>query len=178
MGTCSALPFREIIKSGKWRLSAFYTNEPETEISAIYRSLKFSTETKIENEKYVIQNFSFHPIYSISARIEVGWNVVDNICNKASLGLFSNNKNRIGSEFSMQRLGEKNSMGISCILDVSLLQNETLDIYSSIFWQEDGDLDRYEIIISQRGGCISPGIYVYRSQDGFSRCEGYLTWKF
>ena len=172
------IKIREIIKSGKWRLSAFYTNEPETEISAIYRSLKFSTETKIENEKYVIQNFSFHPIYSISARIEVGWNVVDNICNKASLGLFSNNKNRIGSEFSMQRLGEKNSMGISCILDVSLLQNETLDIYWSIFWQEDGDLDRYEIIISQRGGCISPGIYVYRSQDGFSRCEGYLTWKF
>jgi Heparinase II/III-like protein len=169
---------RESVKFDKWRVSAFYSNEYESEISTAYRSLDFSTETKLENEKHILQNFSFHPIHSISAKVELGWDIADNLCNKASLGLFNNNRNRIGTEFSMMRIDNKKLFGISGIIDVALLKNETIDIFSSFFWQEDGDLDRYEIVISQSGEFISPGIYISRLTDGFSRCEGYLIWRF
>jgi hypothetical protein len=98
--------------------------------------------------------------------------------NTLNIGLYYNGVHRLGSEFSIMCEEDCNLFGLIGVFDVSLSEVESVQVYSTAIFSENGNINSYELNLTQTGKNITPGVSISRNERGFERFEGYLKWVF
>ena len=172
--------YNGIYRIGKWRFSGRTTfdNVLKGDLGVSYRSKKYSWQYNISHEKECLFNLVCHPSFLWTPLLNIEWDLPVKEVNTLNIGLYYNGIHRLGSEFSIVREKDCNLFGLTGIFDVSLNEVESIQIYSTALFSENGNIDSYELNLTQTGKKITPGILISRNERGFERCEGYLKWVF
>jgi hypothetical protein len=172
--------YNGIYRFGKWRLSdrTTFDNVFKGDFGVSYRSKKYSWQYNISHEKECLFNLIFHPSFLWTPLFNIEWDMPVKEVNTLNIGLYYNGVHRLGSEFSIMCEEDCNLFGLIGVFDVSLSEVESVQVYSTAIFSENGNINSYELNLTQTGKNITPGVSISRNERGFERFEGYLKWVF
>ena len=169
-----------IYRFGKWRFSGrtTFNNVFKGDFGVSYRSKKYSWQYNISHEKECLFNLVCQPSFLWTSLFNVEWDLPVQKFDTLNIGLYYNGAYRLGSEFSIVSEEDYNLFGLTGVFDVSLSEVESIQVFSTALFFENGDIDSYELNLTQTGRNITPGVLISRNERGFDRFEGYLKWVF
>jgi len=160
-----------------FKLNGRYQQEYEGGMELVnyikYVSLR---QNLIDLEKYII-NLTFFPLGELSTSFNLETKLDQTNHFDVSLGTCWNSKHLIGAELKYVDSGST-CFGIDLNLDYNLYDREYIAVYWTELWDESGEINYYELSLSQSGKNKSPGILISRDKRGFYRMEGFLKWRF
>jgi hypothetical protein len=98
--------------------------------------------------------------------------------NRISGGVHFDTYIRTGLDVTHALYKKDEWLGICWVIDSRILRNESLNIYTNSFFNDDMQFTFCEIIVSQIGQNYSPGIKIKKDHRGFVTGEGYICWEF
>lgn len=168
----TGIPLRNCFLSVSSQIDSLFYGELEF----LYRHPKTNLKASLKKGKKIQlgANYDVNPEFNFQSEL------IRDISNKFKqimFGFFLNSRQRIGLQFLVQRCDGRNLYGYENHFEISFWQNR-LNIISQFMWNQDQDLEKYEIDISQPNDNLAPGILISYNNNELLRCEGYLSWRF
>ena len=155
-----------------------YQNISSGDFKLSYRGKRFSGYDQLIKGKTNQFKLAYNPRKNWSANTGFELDLIDKDISRISGGFHLNKYIRMGIDFthSLDRVNEW--LGICWILDCNIFKNESVNIYTNTYLNDEKKITYYEVQISQRGHNYSPGIKIKKDQRGFLTGEGYICWEF
>ena len=143
-----------------------------------HRSDRFSWETRFYRSKDNLIDLVWHPAsdWITTFRIEQSLSPY-NIREKA-LGLYCRKFRQIGGEIRFINDEGEHKIGLTGTSGFPLWGDEALYFYTTAFFNKDDQLDHLEILMTQSGKAVTPGLLIIQDNRNLVRFEGYLMWRF
>ncbi|MCF7793927.1 MAG: heparinase II/III-family protein [Candidatus Cloacimonetes bacterium] len=126
------------------------------------------------NRVHLAGNYKLNFIWNLQSELI---NDLDNEYDQFMFGFFYNDLQRLGLQLLYQK-DFQNFWGFAQIVELNISKEEYLNLFAEFLWNENGNIQHYEIDISQTGKSISPGILITHDDEKLLRCEGYICYRF
>ena len=142
------------------------------------RSKAVSWQTRFSRGKYGMVNLTWHPGSVWTSTFRMNNRLSNFYIEETALGFYYCDTYRLGGEVRFARKENQGFIGLTGLATLALWDNETVSMYTTTLFKENGDLDYLEILLTQSGGVITPGLLLIRDNRDLIRFEGYLMWQF
>lgn len=169
-----------VFKHGHWRFDSRGLFGPllTGDIGIARRSKTVSWQTRFSRGKYGMVNLTWHPGSAWISTFRMNSRLSNFKTEEAALGLYYYKLCRLGGEirFVNDEAGRQ-LMGLTGVVNLSLCEYETLSLYTTTLFEENGNFDYLEILLTQSGRVVTPGLLMIRDNRNLVRFEGYLMWR-
>jgi len=155
-----------------------YQNISSGDFKLSCRGKRFSWHDLLIKGKTNQFQLAYNPRKNWSANTGFEFDLDDKDISRLSGGFHLNKYIRMGLDFTHSLNNADEWLGICWILDSNIFKNESVNIYTNTYLNDEKKITNYEVQISQRGHNYSPGIKIKKDQRGFLTGEGYICWEF
>ncbi len=165
---------------GRWRLDSRgeFGHLFSGDFGIAHRSNRFSWETRFCRGKDNLIDLVWHPASIWTATFRIEQTLTPFKIREKAVGLYYRKHRQIGGEICFLDDEGEQKIGLTGTAGFPLWGEETLYFYTTTFFDEDGRLDHLEILMTQSGKVVTPGLLVIQDHRNLVRFEGYLMWEF
>jgi hypothetical protein len=167
-------------RRGRWRLDSRgqFGTLFRGDFGIAHRSDRFSWQTRFSRGKENLIDLVWHPspVWMTTFRIEQFLSPLK--VHEKAVGLYYRKSRQIGGEIRFLNDERKQKIGFTGVAGLQLWGDESLYLYTTVFFKGGGQLDRLEIQVTQSGMMVTPGLLIVHDRRALVRFEGYLMWRF
>lgn len=167
-------------RQGRWRLDSRgqFGNLFSGDFGVAHRSDRFSWQTRFSRGKDNIIDLVSHPATDWMTTFRIEQSLTSFNIREKAVGIYYRKSRQIGGEIRFLDDEGKRKIGLTGTAGFPLWGEEAVYFYTTALFNKYGQLDHFEILVTQTGRAVTPGLLIVHDNRAMVRFEGYLMWQF
>jgi hypothetical protein len=166
-------------RQGRWRLDSRgqFGSLFRGDFGIAHRSDRFSWQTRFSRGKESLVDVVWRPASIWTATFRVEQSLTPFKIREKAVGLYCQKNCQVGGEIRFLDDEGEQKIGLTGVAGIPLWFDEVLYFYTTAFFRKGSQLDHFEILITQSGKMVTPGLLIIQDHRNLVRFEGYLMWQ-